>query len=181
MLPLIWHITAAQIKTGPSNDGMNMRMKVELLAPCMENLDNPGNSTEKFFVSSKLENRFCGAFVDKIVEQSLIGIEQGIQFGRNGKDKMVIGTVYDFRRSLVHPPFFWNSLAVRAIPVAAGIEMRNGFTAVWADLRVKAKRTGFAVHNSPGGFSLLRGKRPCPFNLRKGDLKDFLNLRHVRS
>ena len=59
--------------------------------------------------------------------------------------------------------------------------LRKQATAVWADIRVKAKRTGFAVHNSPGGFSLLRGKRPCPFNLRKGDLKDFLNLRHVRS
>ena len=136
MLPLIWHITVAQIKTGPSNDGMNMRMEVEFLAPCMENLDNPGNSTEKFFVSSKLENRFCGASVDKIVEQSLIGIEQGIQFGRNSKDKMEIGTINDLSRSLIHPPFFRNSLAVRAIPVAAGIGMRNSFTAVWADIRV---------------------------------------------
>ena len=156
-------------------------MIIESLTPGMEDLDNTRNSAEKFFVSSKLEDRFCGAFMDEIIEQSLIGIKQEIQFGRNGKDKMVIGTVYDFRRSLVHPPFFWNSLAVGAIPIAAGIEMLNSFTAVWADIRVKAKRTGFAVHNSPGGFPLLRGKRPCPFNLRKGDLKDFLNLRHVRS
>lgn len=50
-------------------------MIIESLTPGMEDLDNTRNSAEKFFVSSKLENRFCGAFVDKIVEQSLIGIE----------------------------------------------------------------------------------------------------------
>jgi len=72
-----------------------MWMIIESLTPGMEDLDNTRNSAEKFFVSSKLEDRFCGAFMDEIIEQSLIGIKQEIQFGRNGKDKMVIGTVYD--------------------------------------------------------------------------------------
>ena len=92
---LIWNITATQIKAGSCNDGMNMRMVVELLPPCMENLDNTGNRTEKFFVSRKLQDCFSGTSMDEIVEQFLICIEQRIQLSGDGKDKMVVGSVND--------------------------------------------------------------------------------------
>ena len=89
-------ITAAQVKAGAGNDGMNMGMVVETLAPCMENLDNSGNCTEKLSVDRQLENSFGGAFMDKVIKQALIGVEQRIQLFGDSKDKMVVRTVNDF-------------------------------------------------------------------------------------
>ena len=90
------NIPAAEIKARACDNSMNMRMIIELLPPCVQDLDNTGNTAKEFSVGCQLKDRLRSTFVQQTVKESLIGVKQRIQFGRHSKDEMIIGSIDDF-------------------------------------------------------------------------------------
>ena len=64
---IIWNVTAAKMQSGSSNNSMDMRMVIELLAPSMEDLNDSRNGTKEFSVSSQLKDGFSGTFMNEII------------------------------------------------------------------------------------------------------------------
>lgn len=106
-------------KTASCNNAMDMRVVGQLLAPRMQDLDDPWCCTEVFGIGGQFEDRLCGSGVNQRIQQLLVGIKQWIKFSRNSKNHMEIRPVNDFRRPLVHPDLFWYSLTAGTVAITA--------------------------------------------------------------
>ena len=68
---------------------------------------------------------------------------------------MEVGGVNDFRPALIHPDFFEDSLAVGAVPIAAGIIVEFHVSAFAARTDIDTKSAGLTVEDCSGGFPLF--------------------------
>ena len=137
------------------NNAVHMDMIVQFLVPGMKDLNDTRKRAKIFFVCRKFQKRFSCAAMQKIVEQFLILVEQGIQFMRKREDNMEIGSIYDFRAALIYPQFFFYRLTVGAVAVAAGVGICDLMTAVLALRNRIAQCASFAVQDSKGSFQLF--------------------------
>lgn len=71
-----------------------------------------------------------------------------------GKDHMKIRGINDFRPAIIHPDFLADSLAVWAVPVAAGIIMGFCMPAFGTDADITAALLRFTADDGPRGFQL---------------------------
>lgn len=160
------------------DDCVDVRMVVERLPPCVQDLNDARNGTEILFVGSQFQDRFGSALVQETVKQRLVGIEERIQLGRNSKNDVVIGTLNDLSRTIVHPDFFWNGLTAWTVTVPARVVMDPLVAAVRALGRIKAIKAGLAVHDSKSSRPLLRRELMALLQRRIACSKDLLDISH---
>ena len=145
----------------------------------MEDLYDAGNSAQELSVSRKLQEGLGRTSVEEGIQKGLVGIDQGVQLGRYGKDHMEIGRVNNFGFPFVDPEFLKKCLAVRAVAVAAGIIVEVQVPAVGADGNITAQLPGLAGHDGRSRFHLDRGRAERSGILLPGVIKDLLDLKPV--
>ena len=166
---------------------MHVDMVVQFLVPGVEYLDDPGLCPKIFFVSRQFQKGFGAALMEQPVEELLVTVDQGIEFMGKGKYHMEIRGINDFRPALIYPDLFEDSLAVGAVPVAAGIIVEFDMSAFPALADINAKPAGLACEDCAGGFLLfsrleMSGLAVVPIRI----LPDLLDLEithgiHLRS
>lgn len=95
--------------------------------------------------------------MQKMIQELLIAVDQGIQFMRKGKYHMEVRGINDFRFPLVYPDLLQNSLTVWAVPVPAGIMMDLQMSAIPAVADVVPQRSGLTVKDGMRSFFLNAG------------------------
>ena len=162
-----------------------MDMIAQILGPGMKYLDDAGFCSEILPVSGQFQKCFGAASVQQTVKQLLVAVDQRVQFVGKCKDDMEVRGVDDFRASFIHPYFFLYRLAVRTVPVPAGIIVDLSVAAVAAVTDVASVFPGLAVKDRMG--SLLLYIRPedaggSEFRVRVlPDIPDVIHEDHRRS
>lgn len=138
-------------KASAGDDAVDMGMVIKFLPPGMQHLYESRHSAEIFPVSRQFHKGPGGRIMEKGVKELLVGINKRVEFSRNGKNDMKVCPVNDFRTAGIYPELFKDSLAVRAVPVAAGVVMDFLVPALIADGDVAAEGAGFTGHDGQGG------------------------------
>ena len=142
----------------PAGDyAVQMHVVVHFLVPCVQHLNDARGGAEMARAGGQLEKGLCAASVEKTVQQLLVVQHKGVQLMRECEDHVEIGRVDDFGTSGIHPELFPDGLAVRAVPVAAGIIVVLRVTAVRAGADICAKASGLACKDRLGSFHLFAG------------------------
>ena len=71
--------------------------------------------------------------MEESIKKLLVTVDEGIQLMGKRENDMKIRCVNDFRAPFVHPDLFFDSLAVRAVAVTAGIVVYLRMTAILTD------------------------------------------------
>lgn len=156
--PVVRRQTAARYNT------MHVYMVSQFLIPGVEYLDDAGDCPEELRICGEFQDRFSTAFVEKSIQEFLVGIKQRVHFMWNGKYHMKIGGVNDLCPALIHPDFFLESLTVRAVTVTAGIIVDFRMSAFLTDTDIAAGGRRFAGHQIVSGLTLdirLEGTAPA--------------------
>lgn len=95
--------------------------------------------------------------MQKIVQEFLITVDQGVQFMRKCEHHMKVRGVNDLCSPLIYPDFLSYSLAVGAVPIPAGIvvDLRMSTDCTLAD--VTAEFSGFTVKDGMRSLFLNTG------------------------
>ena len=142
----------------PAGDyAVQMHVVVHFLVPCVQHLNDARGGAEMSRAGGQLEKGLCAASVEKTVQQLLVVQHKGVQLMRECEDHVEIGRVDDFGTPGVHPELLPDGLAVRAVPVAAGIIVVLRVAAVRAGADICAKASGLACKDRLGSFHLFAG------------------------
>ena len=95
---------------------------------------------------------------------------------RKRKDHMKIRRVNDFGSAFIHPEFFFDSLTVRTVPVAAGIVMVFDVTAIGTLAERCTQHAGFTVLYGMRSFQLLVGLHMMFRKICIGVIPDLLDF-----
>ena len=132
-------------KAAAGNNAVHMDMVVKLLVPSMEDLNDAGRRTEKFFVGGKLQDGICAAAVEEAVKQGLVGVKERVELMREGEYHMEIRGIDHLCPALIDPDFLFDGLAVGAAAVAAGVVV---------DFDMAALRTAADAVTEPAGLAV---------------------------
>ena len=142
----------------PAGDyAVEMHVVVHFLVPCVQHLNDARGGAEMARAGGQLEKGLCAASVEKTVQQLLVVQHKGIQLMRECEDHVEIGRVDDFGTPGIHPELLSDGLAVRAVPVTAGIIVVLCVAAVRAGADICAKTSGLAGKDRLGSFYLFAG------------------------
>lgn len=114
----------------PGDNAVDMRMKIQLLSPGVQDLDDAGSGAEEPGVLGTFQQSMGGTGVHHGIEKFLIGVNQRIKLCGDGKDHMEVRGVNDLGFSCVNPDLLENGLAVGAVTVPAGIVVDGDMAAV---------------------------------------------------
>ena len=96
-----------------------MRMVVQLLAPCVQDLNDTGSCSEISLIISKFQDSLGSTAVYQTVHLPLVGINNGIKLFGECEDQVKIRSVNHLTFALINPDLLHDGLTVRTIPVAA--------------------------------------------------------------
>ena len=130
---------AVRRETTAGDDTVHMDMIAQFLVPGMEDLDDAGDCAEPFFIAGEFEQCLGAASVQKRIEKLLVTEDQGIEFMGKGKDHMIVRGIDDLRASFIDPDLLVYRLAVRTVPVPAGVVVEGPVSTVLALGDVDAK------------------------------------------
>ena len=139
------------------NDAVHVHMEIQFLVPGVKDLDDRRDSAKIFAVSGEFQEGLSTAAVKEAVEKFLVAEEKAVEVMRECKDHMKVWCVDHFRASPVHPEFLFDSLAVWAVPVPAGVVVKDGIAAVITDADIASEGTGLTAHDRSGSFPLDEG------------------------
>ena len=94
------------------------------------------------------------------------------------KHYVEIRRVNDFCPALIYPDFFVNSLAVRAIPVAAGIIVNLDMSTFCTLTDGIPQSSGFTIHDGSGSFFLYIGLKKIRITIIR--IRKIPNLLYLR-
>jgi len=86
-------------------------MIVQRLPPSVEDLNDAGGGAEELLVCGKVEQGIGDDPVKKRIKQGLVRVKDVVEFKRDSKNHMEIGSVYDLRAAVVNPNLPGNGLA----------------------------------------------------------------------
>jgi hypothetical protein len=132
-----------------------MRMMHQVLAPGVQHGQEADLRTEMCRVGGDGAQRLRGCPEQDVVDRGLVLERDHGDLVRHGEHHMEVGHVEQFRVSLLQPLGACETLALRAIPVAARVVSHTLMAAVATTLDVTAKRRGAAA------FDRAHGALPC--------------------
>ena len=121
------------------NDLVDMRMKLQILPPCVKDRSNSRLPAQVLPALAKLHHRLRADPEQQIVHQFPVSKKDRIQLRRHGKNGMKITGVQKLCAPVVQPVFLCHRLAFVAMPVAAGIVGDLQRTALVAAVNVSAE------------------------------------------
>ena len=124
------------------NDLVDMRMKLQILSPCMKNGSNARLTAQMLPAQAKLHHRLGADLEQQIVHAFPVSEKNRIQLRGHGKNRMKITGVQKLCAPVVQPVFLCHRLALVAMPVAAGIVGDLQGTALVAAVNVPAELCG---------------------------------------
>src|SRR6185312_6690024 len=100
---------------------MDVRMKAQLLAPCMQHTDDARSSSKMFFIFCKSEQCCRRCIKKQFIQKLSMPHDYTVQLMRQCKYNMIIF----YRKQFLHPCFypflFFYRSAIRAMPVSAAM------------------------------------------------------------
>ena len=127
------------------NDAVHMYMVAQLLVPGVEDLYDTWDSPEMLFVSGKLQKCFRAASVKEAIEELLVTVKERVQLMGKCEDHMEIRGIDHFGPAFINPDFFFDSLAVGATAIAAGVVVDFDMAALCALADTVTESAGLAV------------------------------------
>lgn len=129
----VWGQNAAR------NDLVDMRMKLQVLSPCVKDRSNSRLPAQMLPALAKLHHSLCADLEQQIIHELPVSEKDRIQLRRHGKNGMKITGVQKLCAPVVQPVFLCHRLALVAMPVAAGIVGDLQRTALVAAVNVTAE------------------------------------------
>src|SRR6266576_2622250 len=134
---------------------MNVRVKVELLAPSVQDTEETDLRTEVFRVTSDLEKGFCTGTEQKIVDNLFVLQHQWCQPTWQCEDHMQVARGEQFSLTRRDPAFPSRGLTLRAVPISAAIEGDGAMPAAGALIEMTAECGGTTPRNGQQHFDML--------------------------
>src|SRR5215467_11003795 len=127
---------------------MNVRMKIELLAPAMQDTEETDLRTEMFRIASHFEKSFCTGAEQEIVEHLLVLQDQWRQGTGQGEDHVQVASRKKFSLTRRDPAFAGCGLTLRAVAISAAVVRDGGaIPTTGALVEMAAKCGGTTPHN----------------------------------
>ena len=131
------------------NADVDVGMEGQLLAPCMEDRDDPGLRSKELRVGAQGEQRLLHTFKLQIQEDLQIRLDQRPEIMRDSEYDMKVGDPFDqFRVALQLPLLFQGCLAAGTGAVVAGDSVDQEEPAVFTEAYVVTEATGLAAHDT---------------------------------
>jgi hypothetical protein len=137
---------------------MNVRVKIELLAPTMQYTEKTDLRTEMFWVASDFEKGFRAGAKQEVVEDLFILQHQRSQATGQGEDYMEIARREKVSLTRSDPTVPSGSLTLRAVSVSAAIEGDGAMPATGAFIEMAAQSGGTTTLNGSQYFHVLPTK-----------------------
>src|SRR4051794_36900263 len=122
---------------------MNMWMQHQILSPGMQDTEEPNLSAEMLWISRNFEQCLRTRREQKIVKQGWVGTNQRIQLMRQRKHDVKVADIQQLLFSRGEPVLPCLSLALRAVPIPAGV-IRDGLvpaTRTCIEMAAQGRRT----------------------------------------
>lgn len=132
-------------KPPAGNDAVHVHVVIKLLVPGVKDLYNAGRCSEMLFVSGKLQKCFRAASVEETVEEILVTVKERVQLMGKREDHVEVRGIDHFGPSFIDPDFFFDSLAVGAATVAAGVVVDFDMAALRTQAETVTEPAGLAV------------------------------------
>jgi hypothetical protein len=129
------------------HDTMHVRVKIELLAPAMQDTEKTDLRTEVFWVASGFEKGFCAGTKQEIVENLFVLQYEWSQVAGQGEDHVQVASGEQFSLTRRDPAFPRGSLTLRAVPISAAIEGDGAMPATGAFIEMTAECGGTTPGN----------------------------------
>ena len=154
------------------HDHVDMRMVRHRRTPCVENGCDTDARAEVCWIGGDRQHRLRRHLEQQVVDERLVLQGDVGDLGRQGEHDMEVADRKQVRLALGKPCPRPGALALRAVPIAAGVVGDAPLTAVLAGLDVTAESRGAAMldrrhdlgrgsgarHGRPGMQALLRGR-----------------------
>lgn len=138
---------------------MDMGMKMQVLAPGVENSCMSCSCTEILFVSGQFLYGFCHAAKQQVVTRPLVAVDMCVQLIWHSEHDMKIAYIQQIGFLGIHPALFCERLTFGTVSVSAGIIGRPLVAARRAFIQVAAKSGCSTVEDVIHRFTLDHGKR----------------------
>lgn len=145
----VWGQNAAR------NDLVDMRMKLQVLSPCVKDRSNSRLPAKVLPALAKLHHRLRADLEQQIIHELPVSEKNRIQLRRHSKNGMKITGVQKLCAPVVQPVFLCHRLALVAMPVAARIVGDLQRTALVAAVNVSAELCGPAGADRGDDLELL--------------------------
>ena len=140
------------------HDTMNVRVKIELLAPTMQDTEKTDLGTEVFWVASDFEKGFRAGTKQQIVEDLFILQHHRSQATGQSEDHVQVAGGEQFSLTRSDPAVPSGSLTLRAVPISAAIEGDGAMPATGALIEMTAKCGGTTPLHGPQHLDMLPTK-----------------------
>ena len=137
------------------NDLVDMRMKLQILSPCVKDRSNSRLPAQMLPALAKLHHSLCADLEQQIIHELPVSEKDRIQLRRHGKNGMKITGVQKLCAPVVQPVFLCHRLTLVTMPVAAGIVGDLQRTALVAAVNVSAELGGSAGADRGDNLELL--------------------------
>jgi hypothetical protein len=142
------------------NDAVDMRMEQQVLSPCVEDGKHADVGAEPFGVACNFDQGLGCRCEQQIVEDTRTGQGEDVEFVRDGKHGMEVAGGQQFLLAVFDPALAGSGLALRAVPVTAGVERDAVLEAAsGAHVEVTAERSGAAGQHGAIRLQLLIADR----------------------
>lgn len=148
--------TSVGVHSAAGDQVVDVGMKDQLLAPGVEDPDEPDLRSQPLRITGKALERLGRVVEEQAVEEPAIPGKEQAQFGGDGEDGVIIADGQEAVLLGFQPLPAFVALALRAVPVAAGVVDTLPLTTVGTDMLVAAPRRGLAGHNRPHRLPLHR-------------------------
>lgn len=126
---------------------MNMGMKRKILAPGMQDADKPDLSAEPFRIRGNLQHGGRAGAEEQAVKKGWVVEAEPIQFMGQSKDNVEVWNVEKVPLAGIDPTLTCLRLALRAMPIPAGVIGDGLVIALRAPVDVSTERRGAAAAN----------------------------------
>lgn len=134
---------------------MQVRMQRQILAPGMKNAEEADLCAEMFRIGGDLQHRFRAGPEQQVVNQFGVPVTQRIQFMRQREDHMEVRHAEQFFLSRGEPALTRLRLALRTVPVTAGVIGDGPMAASRTVIDMAAQRGRAATLDGAQHFQLL--------------------------
>ena len=122
-------------------------MKEEVLSPGMQHGGDGDLGTEVLGIAGNLAQG-CGRCVEEDVEQeSLVAQDERVQLVGQCEDDVEVGDRQQSLEALLEPMFTLRTLALRTVPIAAGVVRDAPVSAAVAHVEMPTESSGATVSN----------------------------------
>jgi hypothetical protein len=144
----------AKVEPAASDHAVEVGMRLELLAPGMENRREADLGAEVLLLAGDLLERLCRALEQEVEDDLLVSERQGIQLVRERENDVKVGDGKQALLPRLEPLVFFQALAFWTMPVPAGVIRDPHVAAVCASVLVPAKGCGTALLDVPEDLPL---------------------------